>query len=235
MRRFFYPTIGIRMFRSGKRSRAATQPRSSDKSLLSRIAILGLGIIFPAFTLLQAYAGLSNLREKVMAESDNVKLVQIYQEFKKNARSADDFRMFALLFTENANQKTMINKQVMKVSIMQIGFSVMSLGLMFVVLGINDGGANATGSFMGVQIDIKKASTGVLVFLIGAGMATAGGVLKNDYSTVKIPMFGDDVAGKVIERDRRTVAAFNACKEQGGNAEKCFYQIFELINKGDEK
>jgi hypothetical protein len=140
---------------------------------------------------------------------------------------------FSLLYSESANQKTMINKQVMKVSIMQIGFAVMSIGTMFIVLGINDGGARGSAHFSGLKVDIRKASTGVLIFLVGAAMATAGGVLKNEYSTVTIPKYGlSEKTKEVLGKQRWQEIFYKHCKEKPHDeAAQCFYHLYVQLQE----
>jgi len=43
----------------------------------------------------------------------------------------------------------MVNKQIMKVSIIQIGFAVISIGMMLIILGINGGGAETSAALLG--------------------------------------------------------------------------------------
>jgi hypothetical protein len=101
---------------------------------------------------------------------------------------------------------------------------------MFIVLGINDGGAQVTGGTDEIKFDFKTGSTGVLVFVVGALMATVGGVLKNDYSTVPIPTFYYNNAPSEYSK---SIDAYNECKEKGKEIfQSCFIGIFEDINKG---
>ena len=113
---------------------------------------------------------------------------------------------------------------------MQIGFAVISVGMMLIVLGINDGGAAAGAHVASIQFDFKTGSTGVVVFVVGALMATAGGVLKNDYSTVPIPSFFYDSAPPEYVK---SINAYKECKKLGDNKfQPCFIGVFEKVNEG---
>jgi hypothetical protein len=127
----------------------------------------------------------------------------------------------------------MTNKQVMKVSVMQIGFSVISIGMMLIVLGINSGGVKGAVEGAGLKFDFKTGSTGVAVFLVGAVMATAGGVLKNKYKTGVIPKYISEDSSKESEE---TIAAYNECKSQKiTSPQECFIKFYERINQDKSK
>jgi hypothetical protein len=102
-----------------------------------------------------------------------------------------DYALGSVVFVETSNRQVMLNKQRMKIAVMHIGFAVISVGLMLMILGIDVGGIDASGASQGggISVAVKIASTGVLVFVIGASMATIGGILGNDYKSVGIPSF----------------------------------------------
>ena len=109
--------------------------------LLSRLIVIVIfGVIVPVIILFQAYQGTSYLSKNLPYTDTPDDLVKTFSAAKLSINNANDYALFSLLYTEHANQKTMINKQIMKVSVMQIGFSVISIGMMLIVLGINAGG-----------------------------------------------------------------------------------------------
>lgn len=71
---------------------------------------------------------------------------------------------------EHSNYGVVHDKQRMKIVVMQIGFSVASVGIVFILLAMNDGGAELSPETTGTRIDFKTASTGLAAFLIGAGI-----------------------------------------------------------------
>ncbi|MHA6879242.1 hypothetical protein [Ralstonia pseudosolanacearum] len=182
--------------------------------------------------LFQAYVGLQFLHGEITEKSAQFDASEVYGAAKRNIRDAgdgNDYALFSLIYTEQSNRNTIINKQLLKVVIMQIGFAVISLGLMFIVLGINDGGATAGAEGGGVKLDLKSGSTGLVTFVVGALMATAGGVLKNEYQTVAIPQY---VQGSKDSKNLRAVNAFKECSTlQKVAAEECFMDSFKEINK----
>lgn len=194
-----------------------------------KVAMILFGVVVPLLILAQAYVGLASLGKSVSYAGRNDDLVQTLAAARKNLTNGNDYALFSLLYTEQANQRTMVNKQVMKVSIMQIGFAVASVGMMLIILGFNDGGASGTAELSGVKFDFKSGSTGVVVFLVGASMATMGGVLKNDYSTVPIPQY---VQMEANPNHARSIKAFIECRKFDGDKFKdCFVGLFQRINE----
>lgn len=158
-------------------------------SYLKLFAGLLFGLVIPAALLFNVIMTVSKL-DGVIGHTDGVKqVIENYKSVKDDLDSANDYALLSVLAAENANQKTMINKQVMKVSVIQIGFAVISIGLLFVVLGFNDGGIQASGEGSEFKFNVATGSTGLAAIVIGAAMSTMGGVLKNDYQTVAVPRY----------------------------------------------
>ncbi|MGA4338489.1 hypothetical protein ACI2TO_22835 [Ralstonia nicotianae] len=195
-------------------------------------AIIILGVVLPVTVLFQAYVGLQFLNREIAGKSTQSDASAIYEMAKNRIRDpgdGNDYALFSLIYSEQSNRNTIINKQLLKVVIMQIGFAVISLGLMFIVLGINDGGATAGAEGAGLKLDFRSGSTGVVTFVVGALMATAGGVMKNEYQTVGIPQY---VQRSKDSNNLRAVNAFKECSTlKRGVAEECFMDSFKEINK----
>lgn len=200
------------------------------KIVARQASIVLFGVVFPVYVLFQAYQGIAALKDDVSYKTSTTELVSEFSDVSKKMDSANDYALFSLMYVEHANQKTMINKQIMKAAIVHTGFAVISIGMMLIILGINDGGLEGTAEANSLKFDFKTGSTGVGVFVIGALMATAGGVLKNDYSTSKIPMYGEV---KSNANYARSVNAYKSCyAKQAENPAKCFASLFEQINRG---
>jgi hypothetical protein len=159
------------------------------KKYLQVIAGLVLGLIIPATLLSNVITSVSTLNEQITHKEGFKQVVEHFKSVKQDLETSNDYALISMLAAENANQKTMINKQAMKVAVIQIGFSVISIGLLFVVLGFNDGGVTAVGGDGNINFNIKTGSTGLAAIIVGASMATMGGVLKNEYKTVQVPMY----------------------------------------------
>ena len=204
----------------------------NPKTLARQVAVLLFGVVVPLFILAQAYIGLASLGKDVGYTNTHEDLIHTLSTAKQSLALANgnDYALFSLLYTENANQKTMINKQIMKVAVMQIGFAVTSIGMMLIILGFNDGGASGVAEVSGMKFDFKSGSTGVVVFFAGALMATAGGVLRNDYNTVPIPEY---VYVESNQEYAKSINAFIECKKLGDEKFKdCFIGFFQKINQG---
>jgi hypothetical protein len=200
------------------------------KTLPRQVAVLLFGVVVPLFILAQAYIGLVSLGKDVSYTNTHDDLIQTLSTAKKSRANGNDYALFSLLYTEHANQKTMVNKQIMKVVIMQIGFAVTSIGMMLIILGFYDGGVSGAAEVSGMKFDFKSGSTGVVVFLAGALMATAGGVLKNDYNTVPIPEY---VYVESNQDHTKSINAFIECKKLADEKFKdCFIGFFQKINQG---
>lgn len=152
-------------------------------------AVAMFGILIPVYLLGNVIGNVSSLNQEISYEGNLDSTIKSFAEAQNHLETANDYALLAMLSAESANQKTMINKQVMKVTVIQIGFAVISIGLLFVVLGFNDGGAEVAANSGEIVFNFKTGSTGLAAIIIGALMATLGGVLKNAYSTVEVPKF----------------------------------------------
>lgn len=197
------------------------------------LAIVIFGVIFPVLILFQAYMGINSLRNDVTYKTTISDLVSNLSDSKKYLLSANDYALYSLLYVEHANQKTMINKQVMKSTVVYIGFAVISVGMMLIILGIKEDGASGAEAAIeanGVKFDFKTGSTGVAMFCVGAIMATIGGVLKNDYQTAEIPSYLAINKSEESAEYNKSIEAYKACSLKGDNFETCFSQLFFQIN-----
>jgi hypothetical protein len=160
-------------------------------------------------------------------------LVSNFSESKKYLLSANDYALYSLLYVEHANQKTMINKQVMKSTVVHIGFAVISVGMMLIILGIKEDVGSSTEASVeghGIKFDFKTGSTGVAMFCVGAIMATIGGVLKNDYQTSEIPKYISVQMFNPNNAYKKSIVAYKECSKQGKAFDGCFTQVFAKIN-----
>jgi len=201
------------------------------QKLARSASVIVFGVVFPLLMLFQAYAGISALRTDVAYSEDLDGLVQNFEKVQPLTQSANDYALYSLLYVEHANQKTMINKQVMKSIIVLVGFAVISVGLMFVLLGIEievGGQTEASVAFSDLSFNMKTGSAGVAVFIVGAVMATLGGVLRNEYQTSEIPRYVSGADGLAHEK---SLAAYKACASQDENMGECFVQFYYQINE----
>jgi hypothetical protein len=207
------------------------------KPVLARqAAIFVLGILFPVLILAQAYVGVSSLAHNIDRSMKQEQVVDVFKRVQPLVRSPNDYALYSEMFAENVNQTIITNKQIIKVVVIEIGFAAMSLGLMFVMLGFNDGGGSAGGEGAGIKIDFKTASTGTLVFLMGAGMATAGGVLKNEYKSVPVPAYIVTGPSGPSPAETDSLEAYRTCKSSAGaEFAACFADLYGQINKEELK
>jgi hypothetical protein len=112
---------------------------TNTQSYLQICAGLILGVIIPLFLLINVITSVSSLDKEISFKGGFKQVSEHFVNIKNELKTENDYALISLLAAENANQKTMINKQVMKVAVIQIGFSVISISLLFVVLDFNEG------------------------------------------------------------------------------------------------
>ena len=198
--------------------------------LVKSFAVVTLGLLVPLVIMVQAYLNLGSLSDNLSRTANPAAAMEMFTAAQKAARNGNDYALFSQVYAETANQRVLTNKQVIKVAVMQIGFAAISLGLMFVILGINDGGGDSKISFLDVKLDFRTASTGALVFVVGAAMATAGGVLRNEYTTVGAPQYV--YAGGPSQAETDSLNAYRTCKAQARPAVfgECFASLYAQVN-----
>ncbi len=91
------------------------------KYVMRTIGIGIFGIVFPVIILFQAYQGTNTLKDDVAYTTSVEDLRMHFVKSKADLKNANDYALFSLLYVEHANQKTMINKQVVKSVIVHIG------------------------------------------------------------------------------------------------------------------
>jgi hypothetical protein len=198
------------------------------------LALFVFGVIVPTALLFQAYSGLNTLGDRVSRSVTDTSAAQTFSTARQSLHDANDYALYSVIAAERTNQLVVTNKQIMKISVMQIGFAVASLGIMFVVLGFSDGGAQGSMDAAGFKFDFKTGSTGAVVFVIGAAMATAGGVMRNDYQTVPIPGYIDGGDGDARQAHAAATGIFKECAKQPQPTRyECFYKFFEKQFKAD--
>ena len=200
-------------------------------NITQQAAIVVLGIVFPVLILAQAYLGLASLARSIDRSMRPDQVVETFRQVRPQVKSPNDYALYSEMFAENVNQTIITNKQIIKVVVIEIGFAAMSLGLMFVLLGFNDGGGEGGAAFGGIKVDFKTASTGALVFMVGAAMATAGGVLKNEYKSVPLPQYIVTDAGGPSEAETTSLEAYRKCQSAGDEFPACFASLYGQINK----
>ncbi|MFT4503162.1 hypothetical protein [Caballeronia sp. 15711] len=182
--------------------------------------VLFFGVILPVVVLFQAYMTLYAMPKTIPGHEMDV--VQTFGDVKKLASDsniANDYALFAMLFAEQSNKQAIVNKQLLKVVIIQVGFAVISVGLMFIILGISDGGATFGGKGGGISVDLKTGSTGLVTFVIGAAMAAGGALIPNEYTTVGAPDFAQIVGDTEIHTTQPASVAEAASGAKAGALE----------------
>ncbi|MFZ6744666.1 hypothetical protein ACO0LC_15710 [Undibacterium sp. JH2W] len=212
------------------------------------MATLFLGVVIPLILMFQAYFVLHELSHNIQTHESNNTVTENFIKVRKELSSANDFLLFTKLQTENVNYNVMINKQVMKVAVMNIGFAVMSVGIMFILLGFKEisdtqqkteNGMTLSGAANGIKFDVKTGSTGLAIFILGSLMASGSGILPNEYRAGDIPGYwyeGKSAAQRNIaekhslsEREELSVRNYQDCRinnSDGLQFARCFTNRF---------
>ena len=165
--------------------------RRTSQEIARPLLAVVLGLLVPLALLFQAHEAIKQLDDLVDASSQIEAVASAMPAKTRSFASANDYAVFSLALVESSNFRALANKQRMKIAVIHIGFAVASAGLLFIMLGVDQGGVEASATAEGkVGYNLKIASTGLAVFVLGASLAGAGGLLPNQYSTAGIPGYG---------------------------------------------
>ena len=153
-----------------------------------------------------------SLLELTKSEPSVSAIYHIEEAKRKNILySADDYSLFSLFNQEEKTFRLTINKQVMKQNVMLIGFSVISLGIMFFILGISrDNGSsmqsasnnedsppannpkavNFAFSPEDFSFNVTVGSIGGAMIILGLVAVVIGGVIPNEHIGAGFPRYG---------------------------------------------
>ena len=161
------------------------------------IAMLIFGLALPVAIAISAEHRFDAALSLVAQAASRSYIVEAVNAPNAKLVSANDYALIALADSERANLAVMVNKHVMKIIVIYMGFAVMSFAMMFIVLGFTDSPVAASGEGAGLKLDLKFGSIGAAVFVVGAAMAAGGGLLRNDYHTVGLPQFQPVVSDRL--------------------------------------
>lgn len=172
----------------------AQENASQSSRATGFIRLLGVGlfgIILPLCIAWGVGQRIESAHDFVTRQADNSFIKEKLDGKGWKPLTANDYALLALADSERANLAVTINKQVMKIVVIYMGFAVMSFGIMFIVLGFTDGPVRLDGAGAGMTLNVQFSSVGAAVFVLGAAMSAGGGLLRNEYRTVGLPQFRD--------------------------------------------
>lgn len=158
-------------------------------ALTRLIAIAMFGLLLPLFIALRVDSRIDSAEDFVTQAASSSFIISQFEKSPGKFKTPNDYALVALADSERANLAVMLNKQVMKLVVIYMGFAVMSFAMMFIVLGFTDAPVLASGSGAGFSLNLQFGSIGAAVFVLGAAMAAGGGLLRNEYRTVGLPKF----------------------------------------------
>lgn len=159
-------------------------------SPVKKKATVVFGLIVPFILIIVSIINVVTLNNNMATNSSPSEQLKYIKQLDKDSY---EYTLYSLMYVEHNSVQTFVNKQELKVTVMLIGFAVISMGIMFIILGFKEeNGANGIeGNFLAanVSFDFKTGSTGVAIFIIGALMVSLGGLLSNSYKGSSIPSY----------------------------------------------
>lgn len=151
---------------------------------------VALGVVVPLLLMLQAHTAIQNLDEHLSVSGQLAELGKSLPAPVLKFSSGNDYALYSLAMIEASNFRGLLNKQRMKVAVIHIGFAIASVGILFIVLGFDKGGIEFTGGVDAkTTLNLKVAGSGLAVFVLGSGLAGAGGLMPNQYTTAGMPQY----------------------------------------------
>jgi hypothetical protein len=151
---------------------------------------IALGVVVPLMLMLQAHTAIQNLDEHLGVSGQLADLGKSLPAPVLKFSSGNDYALYSLAMIEASNFRGLLNKQRMKVAVIHIGFAIASVGVLFIVLGFDRGGLEFSGGVDAkTTLNLKVAGSGLAVFVLGAGLAGAGGLMPNQYTTAGMPQY----------------------------------------------
>ncbi len=185
------------------------------------------GIILPLISILLVFIGNALLLIDLRYDVTLNDLTTNAAKFKEENPNGNDYALFSLLYIEHANQKIMVNKQTIKLSVILIGVAVISIGIMMIILNINVGGMEGHVKVNGFKFGFNTATTGVAFFIVGVLMIIIPGLIKHEYQTASVPTYRYT---EIQTQFSQSLKAYSECKEKGDEFPYCFTNKFEQIN-----
>lgn len=147
------------------------------------IATVLLGIVMPLYLLLSAHRTVVGLDQAVTSAADLSQVASSLPDPVKRFSSGNDYSLLFSAYVEQGIQRTALNRLRMKSAIMQVGLAISCVGLLFIVFGIDGGGLEASAPLSEkVGVNIKIATSGALVFVLGALLSAGGGLMPTTHT-----------------------------------------------------
>ncbi|MBV8659160.1 MAG: hypothetical protein JO142_15170 [Burkholderiales bacterium] len=182
-------------------------------------AIVLFGLVFPALLLSGAYRATQTVADYAEEQPGHHEVtVTVPPPVNQFARPSD-YALYGMMYVESSGRRVVSIRQAMKISVIQIGLAVISIGIMLIMLGIDAGGVEVkveggTQTVPKLAVDIKTASSGVAVFIVGATMSMLGGLIKNEYQAASVPGFLGTSDVKTVGIPKETILqSFDTCKQ----------------------
>lgn len=205
--------------------------QSRHKRIVNYLVSIIFGLVIPVFLLVGAYGSASKLSNDIQMDP-SLTPPNVMAAAKKVVTSPNDYVLLSWVYGEYANEKTMVNKQIMKVTIINIGLAVLSIGLMLIILGINDGGGELSAASGDFKFDFKTGSTGALILFLGSGMALAGGTMKNDFAVGELPVYEGTAHASMPSTSSTDIEFMKSCqKDHPQDVANCFTKLFQQYHR----
>lgn len=179
---------------SPQRHQSATAKQSKTLRLAKSVSAFIFGIVVPLVLLISASTTITKIVEDMNADAklsgSHSEIVQWLKEYDIQPNQGNKYAFTSYLIAQQTNEKVIKKKTLMKAVLMQLGLVIVSIGILFIVLGFKEGGLNGTAAGVaGIDFNITIGSTGLATIFLGVLMITLGGVISNKFTTVGVPNF----------------------------------------------
>lgn len=201
------------------------------------ILLIGLGLVFPAVSIALAFKGIFLLDANYRTKDASSVIYELPSKVQK-LETSNDYIIATMAYLERSNSLISEKRQNARQSLMGIGLAIMSIGLAFLLFSVDGGGIEGEGKFSEIGVQLKIASSGVVIFLLGGGLAAGAGLLRYDYGTVAQP--GYQITDATVkptraEEERELMRLARMCM-QGSDTDlesfRCMSQVLEIKTKG---
>jgi hypothetical protein len=201
-------------------SKQATVPQRHFK-LLSLFKVLSGGLFGLIVPLLLIWSSsqtvtkmVSDMNEDANLTKGHAEVYQLLESYDINPDHGNLYAFTSYLIAQQTNEKVIKKKTLLKAMLMQLGLVIVSIGLLFVVLGFKEGGVDGSASgISGIDFNITIGSTGLATIFFGVLMITLGGVVSNKFTTVGVPKYSHQVVSANLKRGQIAISQENLLKE----------------------
>jgi hypothetical protein len=150
------------------------------------LALVMFGLVLPTVLLWSAHSAVSELKTAPINAAELREIVQALPAPVQAFQHGNDYSLLFGVFADIGEYRHMVNRMQMKTAVMRVGFAIACVGLLLMVLGVDSGAVEVGGGVKETMtLNMKAASGGIAVFVLGAAMAGAAGLMQMQHQAAK--------------------------------------------------